>query len=238
MSNEKLFSRLTFIVSSPSPKAAAMAMRYVSPTLLKKLRQEKNLTQSQLGQQIGVTKAAVSAYELGKSTPSEAVLSKLAQLFDSSIANLSQLLRTPAPPAPPAPVPQSGACRAVPLLGAAQQALFGLSFAAGLDQSPLGASMEVPGVPLTPDFANPLVVELPDEAMSPTLRAGTRLLATPVARDEWPYMPSGLYCLVYRSTFIVRRVKDDSSAGGMHPVRAEDLRAVWRVRWVVYAPVN
>lgn len=92
---------------------------------------------------------------------------------------------------------------------------------------------------------------MPDEAMSPTLRAGSHLLATPVASVEWPYMPSGVYCLVYRTTFIVRRIKDndlvekkrlllyaDSAAGGMHPVRSDDLRAVWRVRWVVYAPVS
>jgi len=230
-----------------------MAMRFTSPSLLKKLRQEKNMTQTEMGQRIGVTKAAISAYELGKTIPSETVLAKLAHVFDLSSDELWQrLTAVPLLATMPAPVTAlRRGCRAFPLLEASQQALFALSLTPGAVSEVLSSQVEVSNVPLTTDFANSLVVEMPDEAMNPTLRAGSHLLATPVASAEWPYMPSGVYCLVYRTTFIVRRIKDndlidkkrlllyaDSTAGGMHPVRSDDLRAIWRVRWVVYAPVS
>jgi repressor LexA len=228
-------------------------MRLASPSLLKTLRQAKRLTQTEMGQRIGVTKAAVSAYELGKTIPSGAVLAGLAHEFAMSSDELWRRLTTTsqsAPAATPEAMVRRG-CRTIPLLEASQQPHFALSFTPGTVSQALSSQVEVCNVPLTADFVDALVVEMPDEAMSPTLRAGSYLLATPVASVEWPYIPSGVYCLVYRTTFIVRRIKDndlvdkkrlllyaDSTAGGTHPVRSDDLRAIWRIRWIVYAPVS
>jgi phage repressor protein C with HTH and peptisase S24 domain len=131
------------------------------------------------------------------------------------------------------------------------QAAFAASFAPGAPPHSLAEYVDVAGLPATPDFAGPLVVEVGGDLMAPTLHAGARVLATPVPGAEWPYMPSGVYCVVYRSTFVIKRVKDnhlveqqllllhsDNHLGGTHPVRGEDIRAIWRVRWAVYAPVN
>lgn len=213
---------------------------------LKARRTELNLTQAELAQRIGVTKAAVSAYERGKARPSGPVLAALAQQFDLSTSDLQNSLDRGLP-WPPVPAP----ARVVPLLPVAQQSAFAHSLAPGGAPCPLPTQVAVPDLPATPDFAEALVIEVGQELMEPTLRAGARVLATPVPGPEWAYLPSGLYCVVYRRTLVIRRIKDnrlaqdqllllhaDSPLGGTHPVRAEDLRAVWRLRWVVYAPID
>lgn len=223
-----------------------MASRLFSVSLLKTLRNQLHLTQSELGQRIGVTKAAVSAYELGKAQPSATVLAAMAREFDLSIDSLQEGLVAPSNCSPP--VHNS---RAVPLLSEANQSAFAYSLGADVAPYSLAEWQEVSGLPPTTEFADPLVVEVGGDLMAPTLRAGTRVLATPVPPSEWPYMPCGVYCVVYRATFVVRRVQDnqlaeqqqlllhaDNPLGGTHLVRGKDIRAIWQVRWAVYAPVS
>ena len=223
-----------------------MAPRLFSVPLLKTLRTQFNLTQSQLGQRIGVTKAAVSAYELGKAQPSAAVLAALAKEFDLSIDSLQGGLAVPAVGSP-----SVHNFRSVPLLSEAHQSAFAYSLGSAAAPYSLTEWLEIPGLPLTSEFSDPLVVEVVGDMMAPTLRGGSRVLATPVPPAEWPYMPCGVYCVVYRTTFVVKRVQDnhlaerqqlllhaDNPRGGTHLVRGEDIRAIWQVRWAIYAPVS
>lgn len=55
---------------------------------IKKLRNTKKITQSELAERVSVTKATISAYENGSRMPSYDVLIKLAQLFHVSTDNL------------------------------------------------------------------------------------------------------------------------------------------------------
>lgn len=48
---------------------------------LKNLRKEKNLTQQQLADRVGVTKSIISAYECGLRFPSRIILLKIAEQF-------------------------------------------------------------------------------------------------------------------------------------------------------------
>lgn len=52
---------------------------------IKELRLTKNLTQSQLGQIIGVGKTTISMYENGNSSPNDEIKIKLADFFEVSI---------------------------------------------------------------------------------------------------------------------------------------------------------
>lgn len=54
-------------------------------TRLKRLRKQRELTQQQVGDYIGVSKVAVSGYENGIRNPEIETLKKLADLFDISI---------------------------------------------------------------------------------------------------------------------------------------------------------
>lgn len=63
---------------------------------IKFYRLANNLTQAQLANILGVTKAAVSTWEKGKRNPDTLTLKKLAALFDCT---LDDLLNTPEQPA-------------------------------------------------------------------------------------------------------------------------------------------
>jgi transcriptional regulator with XRE-family HTH domain len=51
---------------------------------LRRLRTEKNLTQTDVSKRIGVTKSMISSYELDQRHPSYAILIKLASLYGVS----------------------------------------------------------------------------------------------------------------------------------------------------------
>lgn len=51
---------------------------------LRRLRQEKDMSQEDLARTLGYTKTAISQYELGKRTPDYATLNRIAEYFDTS----------------------------------------------------------------------------------------------------------------------------------------------------------
>ena len=55
---------------------------------LKQLRITKGLTQSQLGELVGVNQRTVSAWEKGICEPKYAVLLKLCELLDETVENI------------------------------------------------------------------------------------------------------------------------------------------------------
>ena len=57
---------------------------------IKKLREEKGLSQNQLSEIVHVTRQAVSTWEVGRSLPDSSILLELSKLFDVSINELLQ----------------------------------------------------------------------------------------------------------------------------------------------------
>lgn len=57
-------------------------------SFIRQKRKEQNLTQDQLAEQLGITKASVSKWELGQSYPDITMLPDLAALFDCTIDEL------------------------------------------------------------------------------------------------------------------------------------------------------
>lgn len=55
---------------------------------LKKLRKEKNIKQSSIAKEVGVTQQAFSCYELGLMKPSLDIAKKIADIFDCSIEEI------------------------------------------------------------------------------------------------------------------------------------------------------
>lgn len=56
---------------------------------IKQLRQERNWSQAQLGNKMGIHQKQVSAYERGRNIPSTEVLMKIADIFDVSLDYLA-----------------------------------------------------------------------------------------------------------------------------------------------------
>lgn len=55
------------------------------PSRLKRLREEKGLTQRQFAEQFQISPSTIALYELGKRTPDAETLKRLADFFDTSV---------------------------------------------------------------------------------------------------------------------------------------------------------
>jgi transcriptional regulator with XRE-family HTH domain len=57
---------------------------------IRKFRRDKNLTQRELGEKIGIDQKNISAYESGKLKPSKKTLSKFAEALEVSVESLTR----------------------------------------------------------------------------------------------------------------------------------------------------
>lgn len=62
-----------------------MEYAYDFGQILKTLRKEKHMTQTKLGDRLGISKAAVSKYELGLASPPLDILRNMAAIFNVSL---------------------------------------------------------------------------------------------------------------------------------------------------------
>ena len=60
--------------------------------LLKKLREEKGLTQSELGKELGISPSTVGMYEQGRRVPDVPILKKMSAFFNVSIDYLLEII--------------------------------------------------------------------------------------------------------------------------------------------------
>ncbi|GAA4441047.1 hypothetical protein GCM10023091_25580 [Ravibacter arvi] len=97
----------------------------------------------------------------------------------------------------------------------------------------------------------PVVIEVSGNSMSPQLVDGARIIATEVNQGDWMYQSGGVFAVVYRDFFVVKRIREnelltrqyltlhsDNPLGGSISVPAQDLRGLWKVHGIVFAPVS
>jgi len=98
---------------------------------------------------------------------------------------------------------------------------------------------------------NPVVLEISGNSMSPQLVHGSLVLASGVNQADWMYQSGGVYGVVYRDFFVVKRIREnelltkgyltlhsDNQMGGSLSVPAEQIRGLWRVNSIVSSPVE
>lgn len=91
-------------------------------------------------------------------------------------------------------------------------------------------------------YSSAVIVRLTDNSMLPKYPVGMRLLAKPVPTSEWEYINSMIVMVLYRSTLVVRRIKEndlisknyltlyaDSDEAGYVLVRRDDIKSIWQV---------
>lgn len=97
----------------------------------------------------------------------------------------------------------------------------------------------------------PVVIEIQGNSMSPLLQSGNKVLASQVTETEWGYISGGVYAVVYRDFFVVKRIKDndlltkkqlvlhsDNVRSGNITIPIEDIRGIWRVTNIIDANVE
>ncbi len=97
----------------------------------------------------------------------------------------------------------------------------------------------------------PVVIEVSGNSMSPQLVDGARVIATEIIQADWLYRSGGVFAGVYRDFVVIKRIREnelltkhyltlhsDNPLGGSVSVPAQDLRGLWKVHGIVYAPVE
>lgn len=105
--------------------------------------------------------------------------------------------------------------------------------------------------PLVKNHKNPVVLEISGNSMSPQLAHGAKVLAIPVSENNWEYQSGGVYAVMYRDYFVVKRIRDnelltrkyltlhsDNPNGGNVTVPLQDIRGLWKIVAIVEAPVE
>lgn len=96
-----------------------------------------------------------------------------------------------------------------------------------------------------------VIIEISGNSMTPQLPDGAKVLAVNVDKGDWVYQGGGVFAVVYRDFFVVKRIRDnelltkkqltlysDNPNGGSVTVKSNDLRGLWRVVSIVAAPVD
>ncbi|WP_460936243.1 LexA family transcriptional regulator [Spirosoma humi] len=105
--------------------------------------------------------------------------------------------------------------------------------------------------PIMKGHKNGVVLEISGSSMSPQLTHGAKVLAIPVSENNWEYQSGGVYAVMYRDYFVVKRIRDnelltrkyltlhsDNPNGGNVTVPLQDIRALWKIVAIVEAPVE
>jgi repressor LexA len=98
---------------------------------------------------------------------------------------------------------------------------------------------------------NAVIAEVEGNSMSPRIPHGTKILITPIAPADWEYSSSGIYAVMFKDFFVVKRIKDnelltksilmlhsDNTEAGSMLIHGKDLRAMWKVVKIVDAPID
>lgn len=104
---------------------------------------------------------------------------------------------------------------------------------------------------LTKNLRNPVILEVSGNSMSPQLVHGARVLAVPIDTGDWIYQSGGVFAVIYRDFFVVKRIREndlltkhyltlhsDNPMGGSVTVPSNEIRGIWRVANIVSAPVE
>ncbi|GAB3952954.1 hypothetical protein GCM10028805_35800 [Spirosoma harenae] len=100
-------------------------------------------------------------------------------------------------------------------------------------------------------YKQAVVLEISGNSMSPQLIHGAKVLAIPVSDSNWEYQSGGVYAVMYRDYFVVKRIRDnelitkryltlhsDNPNGGNVTVPLQDIRGIWKIVSIVEAPVE
>ncbi len=105
--------------------------------------------------------------------------------------------------------------------------------------------------PVTKGHKHAVVLEISGSSMSPQLAHGAKVLAVPVNQSDWEYQSGGVFAVMYRDYFVVKRIRDnelltrkyltlhsDNPNGGNVTVPLQDIRGLWKIVTIVEAPVE
>lgn len=91
-------------------------------------------------------------------------------------------------------------------------------------------------------YEKAIAIRIDGDSMEPRLERGDVVLAFYQEKSEWEYLNPGVYAVVYRNSFVIKRIQkntlqstgtiellSDNEIHGPISVRMEDIRGIWKV---------
>ncbi|WP_373331403.1 XRE family transcriptional regulator [Salmonirosea aquatica] len=100
-------------------------------------------------------------------------------------------------------------------------------------------------------FEGQICIEVNGDSMEPNYPSTTVVRCKQVDPNDWPYITSGVYVVVFANSFVIKRIRDNNyqegfltlhsdntETGGKINVKTQDLRQIWKVLRIVDAPAR
>ena len=214
--------------------------------MIKELRQQRGLTQSQLGGLLKLPYQSVQKWEKGKNKPTTEQLPQLAHILGVSIEHLISALNTkevqaqeiteqgmwqftknnstkshPSPTSNARVLPPSQSVE-LPHVSALGRATFMKQFDPAAASFGLSETTPAPN-PTGEDLSGQLSIEITnDDSMAPNYHPGTKVRVKHVDRSEWPYLLNGVYAVAFANQFVVRRIHENDLEKGHLTLHADN----------------
>lgn len=202
---------------------------------IKELRKRAGISQQMLADVTGVSRAAISLFEIGTSKPSSETLSRLSDALQVEMEYLLGKNQVSVAK------PDSGSNTAtinLPFLAYPVRASLieqEVSTSSTL-QLTLNSSEEVTR------YADALVFEVGEDHMQPLLHAGDKVITWPVPEAEWAQVYNQVCVIAYEQTVTIKAIRENellmrgfltlyaqNPAAGFLSIQREQIKGIWRV---------
>lgn len=210
------------------------------------LRRLKGLNQAELADKVGISRAAISLYEKGKSNPTHKILTRLAEALDTDVAFLLGMGSAKAPNDAHA----VGLLSDIPVIELrrvsfrARASFNYMQLQRHLKDDLLDTVLfRLPPGRTEEDYKDALVFDIEGDSMEPSLRDGQQVIAWPVPESKWEHLHNTICVVDYDDTVTVKAIfKNDlfntdgltlhatGGRGGEFRVAQSLIHSIWEVR--------
>lgn len=202
---------------------------------IKELRKRAGISQQGLADVVGISRAAVSLFEIGTSKPSSETLSKLSDALQVDMAYLLGKKQVPV-------ANETGATNGV----AVDLPFISLHSRAALIQTVVNPSdllrLFIPDEEDVARYADALVIEVAEDQMEPLLHAGDKVIAWPVPKVKWAHVYNQVCLVAFDETVTIKAIRENelptrglltlyaqNTTAGFLSVQQEQIKGIWRV---------
>ena len=97
----------------------------------------------------------------------------------------------------------------------------------------------------------PVVIEIQGNSMSPQLQSGNKVIAYQLEQQDWGYLSGGVFAIIYRDFFVIKRIKDndilskgtltlhsDNVKSGIITIPIGEIKGIWKITNIIDAGVE
>jgi len=210
---------------------------------IKELRKQAKISQQELADIIGVSRAAISLFEIGTSKPSSETLAKLADALQVDMGYLLGRNQVLVAKASKHVIAASSNTLSVqlPFFSISERSLLLESngkVAEHINTLLLSTGVEENAI----DYTSAIVLEVGEDNMEPLLHTGDKVIAWPIPESKWGQVYNQVCVVAFDETVTIKAVRENelltrdiltlhaqNAVAGFLPVQRQQIKAIWRV---------